>query len=137
MVVSSNDIRMLPYSAAVQPLVQTFCQLSNSCSASVEDLSHISGSCFALIKIREKLTRFTLDYCEATPEIKHLVLQFCVPYHPQFCQFLLDCSVLPQVILARQMHGDCILHHLFHISRTWVYHLHRARMKLVGRRNQF
>ena len=114
-----------------------FCILSKSCSTSIEDLPHILSSCEALLSVRKKLQRFTLNFCESFPQVKSLVLKFCQPTHPQFCQFLLDCSVLPQVILAKQTYGDEILHHLFSISRTWIYSIHRTRMKMLGRWNLF
>ena len=113
------------------------CLLSSSCSTTIEDLPHILSRCVALLPIREKLLRFTLSYCERYPIIKEIVLIFCQPSHPEFCQFLLDCSVMPQVILANQLHGKQILHHLFLITRTWTYNLHKERMKILGRWNIF
>ena len=119
------------------PQTSGFCVLSEACSSSLEDIPHILSSCCALANIREKLLRFSLNYCVTCPEISTLVVQFCQPTNPDFCQFMLDCSVMPEVILATQVHGKWILEHLFHLSRTWVYNLHRARMKLLGRWNLF
>ena len=114
-----------------------FCLLSEECASTLEDIHHILVGCSALQDVREKLQHFTLEYCKSIPVLKSLVLHFCQPSHPQFCQFLLDCSVLPDVILAKQMHGMSVHQHLFHISRTWIYNLHRKRMKLLGRWNMF
>ena len=114
-----------------------FCILSQSCSSTIEDLPHILSCCEALQPAREKLQRFALEYFKNFPEIQPLAFKFCQPTHPKFCQFLLDCSVIPEVILATQMHGQGILHHLFHVTRTWVYALHRTRMKMLGRWNYF
>ena len=46
-------------------------------------------------------------------------------------QFLLDCSVLQDVIVAVQMngHGGDVLKHPFHITRTFVYNVHKTKMK--------
>ena len=82
--------------------------------------------------------RLILAYCENFPHIKQLVHSLCSPTNPLFCQFLLDWSVIPELIAAvqDQIHdGDDILHHLFHLNRTWVYTLHKERMKLLGRWN--
>ena len=106
-----------------------FCLLSESCSSSFEDLPHILSSCSALQDVREKLKSFTVNYSNTVPVLKSLILQYSQPSHPLFCQFMLDCSVLPHVISAKQLHGTWILDHLFHISRTLVYTLHRTRMK--------
>ena len=46
-------------------------------------------------------------------------------------QFVLDCSALPTVISASQK-DDTVLRNLFGATRTWVYSLHRTRLKLLG-----
>jgi hypothetical protein len=82
---------------------------------------HILSSCSGLASIREKLVRFTLDYCtNSAPVLNDLVTSLCKPQNPNFIQFLLDCSCLPEVISAAQVYGDGVLAHLFRISRTWV-----------------
>ena len=112
-----------------------FCLLP-SCKGLVEDLPHILSSCSGLASIREKLVRFTLDYCSnSAPVLNDIVTSLCKPQNPNFIQFLLDCSCLPEVILAAQEYGDGVLAHLFRISRTWVYSLHRTRLKKLGRWN--
>jgi hypothetical protein len=113
------------------------CLLSQACSSTVEDLPHILASCAALKETREKLLRFTHNYCTNLPVIRRIVIDLCFPSSPHFCQFLLDCSSLPSVILAVQQHGSIIHDHLFQITRTWVYTLHKARMKKLGRWNLF
>ena len=111
------------------------CLLSSTCSSTVEDLTHILSCCHALQPTRVKLMSFTLQYCEEFPTIKKLTLSLCTPSNPVFCQFLLDCSCIPSVIAAVQNQGSDLLNHLFHITRTWVYTLHKERMKLLGRWN--
>ena len=44
------------------------------------------------------------------------------PIHT-FMQFILDCSVMPQIISAKQLHGNTIL---FKGSRTYCYSLYRV-----------
>jgi hypothetical protein len=115
---------------------QGFCLLSPGCSTTVEDLPHILKHCSGLAPVREKLVSFTIKHCKSVPAaISELVLTFTNPTNPMFCQFLLDCSCLPEVIGAVQLHGHAVLHHLFSITRAWVYSLHKARMKLLGRWN--
>ena len=115
-----------------------YCQLSNECSSILEDIPHILAICTKLQPTRNKLWKFTIEYCDRVPNIKQLVHLLCSNSSTSttmFCQFLLDCSSMPEVIAAVQNDGDEILHHLFHISRTWVYTLHRERMKRLGRWN--
>ena len=50
-------------------------------------------------------------------------------------QFLLDCSVLPEVIKSVQIHGDHILGDLFYLSRNWCFSLHKQRMENLGKWN--
>ena len=69
--------------------------------------------------------------------IASLVEQYCNVSSRLFVQFLLDCSVIPDVIAAVQIHGQHILAKLFDITRVWVYALHRDRLKLLGRWRKF
>jgi hypothetical protein len=101
----------------------------------VEDLPHILRYCHGLHQTREKLVDFTIKYSKSVPVIADLILNLSTPTNPDFCQFLLDCTSLQQVIQATQKHGPDVLHHLFRVTRTWVYTLHKARMKILGRWN--
>ena len=53
----------------------------------------------------------------------------------QLMQVLLDCSSLPQVILAAQVHGTGIYNDLYYIGRTWSSSIHREQMKRLHRWN--
>ena len=112
-----------------------FCLLSPSCSKIIEDIPHILSTCTALTATREKLKDFTLQYSNSVPAITQLIITHCTPSSPNFCQFLVDCSTIPDVILATQTNGKEVLYHLFNITRTWIYTLHKERMKLLGRWN--
>ena len=112
------------------------CKLSTDCQTP-EDTSHILKFCSALAPTREKLMNFTTSYCNSNPVVASLVQQFCKTECRLFCQFLLDCSVLPEVIAAVQKQGEDILLHLFAITRIWVYTLHRDRLKILGRWRNF
>ena len=113
-----------------------FCLLSPDCSSLVEDIPHILSSCSSLQPTRDKLIKFTEEYCKSAPSIiQTLVSSLCKQSSPLFCQFLLDSSILPEVIAAVQTEGEDVLSHLFHIGRTWIYTLHKTRMKLLGRWN--
>ena len=112
-----------------------FCLISPTCAVVKEDIPHILVHCPRLSPVREKLVRFTIDYCKVFPAITDIITTLCIPTNANFVPFLLDCSVLPEVILATQVFGSDVLYHLFHVTRTWVYTLHRTRLKLLGRWN--
>ena len=112
------------------------CLLSPLCSSEVEDLHHILYYCAALEPSREKLRKYSIEQCKEYPVIANLIDKLLIDSNPDvFCQFLLNCSTIPVVISAIQLHGNGVLHQLFHVSRMWVYCLHRERMKILGRWN--
>ena len=99
-----------------------------------EDLKHILAECDSLQSTRDSLMAFTRNISRSCPEIKPIVEKYCSLIHPDFIQFLLDCSVLPEVIQAQQQCGSqAILNPLFRITRTWCFCLHKARLKILGR----
>lgn len=112
------------------------CKLIPGCEE-YEDTTHILQNCSGLNKTRMKMIDFTNSYCLKHPVIANLVTKYCNTSCRLFCQFLLDSSVLPDVIAAVQMHGKVIHKHLFNISRIWVYSLHRDRLKILGRWRNF
>ena len=52
-----------------------------------------------------------------------------------FVQFLLDCTVLPEVIRLRQLHGECVHDSLLYLTRTFCFSIHKVRLKLLGKWN--
>ena len=112
------------------------CPLSHECAALglTEDLEHILKTCVALQETRTKLSKFTKKYSTNNPIISNLLSELCDQSSPDFCQFLLDCSVLPKLqVFDNKKHRAEIFNHLFHITRTWVYSLHKERLKILGR----
>ena len=63
-----------------------------------EGLQHILVSCGSLEETRKGLTAFTDKQSAKHPEIKPLIDKYYCPQHPDFPQFIIDCSVLPDVI---------------------------------------
>ena len=89
-----------------------------------DDLEHILLYCGSLSP-----TRFTINYAKTVPVLSDTILDLTKPTQPLFFQFLLDCSVIRHVISLVQVLGEDVLHHLFKVSRTWCYSLHRERLK--------
>ena len=112
------------------------CLLSPSCSSTTEDLEHILYKCCALEATRVKLMDFSLKYCMNVPPLTSIIKHFLSAPSQDFCQFLIDCSTLSEVIAATRLHGQqYVHHHLFNITRTWVYTLHKERLRILGRWN--
>ena len=99
-----------------------------------ETLEHIVLQCTGLSETRRRLLRFTSDYVAAHPYISEIVWTYLYSDSGKVVmQFLIDCSVLPMVILAHQKHGTTVHAHLFRITRTWCKSLHRHRLRALGR----
>ena len=111
-----------------------FC-LTPSCNGQdiMEDIEHILASCKSLAPTRVRLAEFTSNYVKNIPVLAQLVLELSQPTHKLFVQFLLDCSAIPSVITLTQLHGKHILSHLFKITRTWCYSIHKKRLQILGR----
>ena len=113
------------------------CLISASCTDETENIPHILYGCPALQPTRDRLKKFSMEYCDnlELAVIKDITTSFLNATVTEFCQFLLDCSVLEPVIDAKELYGDEVITHLFNITRTWVYTLHKERMKRLGRWN--
>ena len=107
------------------------CKLSETCLIA-EDITHFLQHCSALNKTRENLMNFTKSYSTNNPLVTAITELYCTPESRLFPQFLIDCSVLPEVISAVQISGKVILTHLYNITRIWCYSLHRDRLKILN-----
>ena len=112
------------------------CLLSEVCLDLTEDIPHILTQCCALDPSRERLMDYTRKYSSGLPfALATLLLNLCSRNNKNFCNFLLDCSTLPEVISASQIHGPIVHEHFYNVTRTWIFVLHRDRMKKLGRWN--
>ena len=109
-----------------------FC-LAPKCSNKVENIEHILVHCLAYSECKRQLYGLWLS----TPNkvVLKLVLEALSSETEYLVQFLLDCSVLPSVIKATQLHGPDLLHELFYLTRSWCFSVHKQRMKILGRWN--
>ena len=111
------------------------CSLSPECIEIKEDIPHILQFCPALSDLRLRMYDYVNSFCEASAlpdEVKRVLLEFCHTRCPLFCDFLLDCSSIPEVIHLSQRYGKGVLHSCFEVTRTYVYALHRQRLKFLG-----
>ena len=81
-----------------------------------EDLEHILTRCPALDATRAALLDFTIKYTEDLPQLHPLTNILWDQSHPSFCQLLLDCSVMFNVITSAQLFGPTHMAHLVLLS---------------------
>ena len=115
------------------PASDGVCEL---CHLEVEDLRH-----FLLPKcpILQDHSKILLDYMKNILEksvhcstILDTIIDESKDNPSTWVQFVLDFSVLPQVISAAQ-DDPSVLPLLFKVTRTYCYSLHRTRLKILGR----
>ena len=112
-----------------------FCLLK-LCLNTKEDLTHILITCPALDNTRSRLVSFFKQYAVKNNVIHNMVTTFLESTDLAYrTQFLLDCSTIPEIILLKQNHGFYILNHLFYLSRSWCYSIHRERLRQLGKWN--
>ena len=100
----------------------------------IEDLEHIILYCNGLCETRRRLLSFTTDFIADKPILQPIIDAYLFSSDSNTTmQFLLDCSLLPLVIQAKQKYGPSIHQTLFKITRTWCRSLHRDRLKCLGR----
>ena len=112
------------------------CQLSSTCMEqnALEDIPHLLSQCPAFNQLRLNLLDFTHNVSgKLQADLRDLLCIKCNPLHPSFVQFLLDCSVDAEVILLSQKFTSDILTPFFLVTRTWVFNIHRERMRLLDR----
>ena len=109
-----------------------FC-LAPTCENELETIEHILIHCCAYIECKRRL--YSLWLSTPSRVVQKLALGALCSETKYLLQFILDCSVLPPVILATQTHGTGILKELFYLTRSWCFSIHRQRMKMLGRWN--
>ena len=98
-----------------------------------EDIEDILVACRSLDVTRETLQLFTSSFAISNSVMYPIISKYLDPSNPLYCQFLIDCSCIPEVILNSQLYGNTLLNKLFYVTRIWCYSLHRARARLLGR----
>ena len=98
-----------------------------------ESVQHMLLHCPALSDERRRLCLFISKLAGEYTFLGDLVRLFLNNVEDdEKVQFLTDCSVLPYIIEATQIHGDIVHRLCFRISRTWCRSIHVARLKKLG-----
>ena len=100
----------------------------------VESQEHILLHCPVYNPIKQHLYLQCLSV--SSPASHQVIMAILLSQsHKNIMQFLLDCSVLPDVIRMAQIYGEDLYKDLYYISRTWCFSHHRLRMKKLGKWN--
>ena len=99
----------------------------------IGSLEHILIQCSVLEDIRSSHFR-SLENNENFSETSKFIISSAFNTSVELTmRLLLDCSTLPDVIIAVQACGDSILQEIFRFSRNWCFSIHKRRLKLQGR----
>ena len=97
-----------------------------------DDLEHSLVRCPAHRTARTRVLAMWADYLATRPHLATVVEHYTDTAGTDLVQFLVDPSVLPQVITLRQEHGEEVINAVFYLTRTFCYSIHRCRLKLLG-----
>ena len=109
------------------------CQLSCDQPDAIGDVQHLLINCSALSPRRSILFEYWEKISSSSPIHKEIVQKIRNGPPVQLLQFLLDCSVIPDIRGLADIHGEDFLAPLFKMSRTFCYSIHRTRLKLLNK----
>ena len=109
-----------------------FC-LADTCSQVKGDLVHILVLCPALHAVRDRLTKLWLDRSASLPALYQLICKVLTSPPSVLVQFILDPSTFPGIITLWEIHGQPLLEHVFYLTRTYAYYMHREKLISIGR----
>ena len=99
-------------------------------------LSLIFTECEDLSPARQGVFLLWADHLKDKPFLLPMVRKYTVGCSPaQHMQFILDCTVLPDVIILQQKLGRVVYDSLLYLTRTLCFSVHKARYKLLGKWN--
>ena len=97
-------------------------------------LPHILTECEDLAPARQRMVSLWADFIKDKPILLPVIRKYTIDCHiSQHLQFLLDCTVLPEVISLAQQHGNWVHDSLLYLTRTYCYAVHKLRLKLLGK----
>ena len=99
-------------------------------------LPHILIECQDLAIPRQRVFSLWAAFIRDKPILLPVIKKYTIDCPATLqVQFLLDCTVLPEVVYLVQQHGVSVLDSLLYLTRTFCFSLHKARLKLLGKWN--
>ena len=109
------------------------CRVPGCSGSTPGTLMHLAtGQCPGLTTAVRAATLHWSNFILKNPILNPLVQVLSQEEPAKFLEFLLDPSTQPSVISLVQEHGKVVMDQLCHLSRTWLYLLHRERFKKLG-----
>ena len=107
--------------------------LSDTCHQVVGDLEHLLAVCPALEQVRNRLHSLWCLKTVDCPPLHRVILRILGSNPITQVKFLLDSVSFPEVIHLTQTLGQELLDRVMYLTRTWVFAVHRQKLKLLGR----
>ena len=109
--------------------------LASSCAGlqQPETIEHILLFCPSYANTRSSHFNLWRTFQEKNPFLSPIISKALTYQSPFRCQFILDSTVLPDVISLSQIHGQAATDKLLYMSRTFCYAIHRERLRNLGR----
>ena len=109
------------------------CLIPGCSGQHVGSLEHLLLFCPALADARNKILKLCVTVSAESDDLRKII-HTMLSGQPivKMMQFILDCSVMPEVITLTQHSTQATLERLFYISRSWCYSMHRTGMNKLG-----
>ena len=89
--------------------------------------------CPALKSVRKRLVKFWFDRSAATPALLRFMTEIVCSQPHDLTQFILDPSQFPAILAMWSTLGQDIINHIYYLTRTFAYYMHREKLILLGR----
>ena len=111
-----------------------YCQLCHSIAPSLGTMEHmfLGGGCPALVDARLCMLSFFQAYMVARPYLLPVMKVCWGTSNSLSMQFLLDCTVIPEVIIASQENNHPVVSDLCYLGRTYIFKIHQTRRRLLN-----
>ena len=102
------------------------------CSGVPGTLQHLAtGECPGLGNAYIRATALWNSFLRENPLLFPITSQYSLADPADFLSFLVDPITLPPVIALSQTHGSEINNKLCYMTRTWLFYMHKERLKLL------
>ena len=103
------------------------------CSGVPGTLAHIlTGECPGLSNAYIHATGLWTSFLRENTHLVPIINQFSLADQTKFLSFLLDPSTFPPVIALSQKLGTKIIDQFCYMARTWLFCIHKERLKLLN-----
>ena len=106
--------------------------LASTCHETVEDLEHVLAICPALEPVRSRLWTLFVAKTEEIPNLQSLIYSILGATSQTKAQFILDPMMFPDILNLLSIYGQPLLDHIYYLTRTFAYYIHRQRQLLLG-----